>query len=355
MRHVPVEQVQPGQVLARTIYSSDGRPLLNTGVQLTVGMLSTLRRLGVPFIYIQDARFSDVVVEEVVSEQTRREALNNFAMAVQHVQNGNDFNTKQISQVTGSIIDEIMKNRKVLVNLSDIRTRDNAMFLHAVNVCILSVVIGANMKLNRNQLTDLALGALFHDIGKIEVPEKLRNEEDKELPSDVLDDEKHTWRGYKRLRKKNEVSIVAAHVCLQHHENIDGSGYPRGLTSDEIHPFAKIVAVANMFDNLITGSDTRKPMLPHEATEWLMSQAGKRFDHEVVIQFLRSVAVYPTGISVKLSSGQTGVVVGQHKGLPARPVVRIFTKEDSEWESHEVKEVDMAEATTVFISRVLQE
>jgi HD-GYP domain-containing protein (c-di-GMP phosphodiesterase class II) len=355
MRHVPVEQVQPGQVLARTIYSSDGRPLLNTGVQLTVGILSTLRRLGVPFIYIQDARFSDVVVEEVVDEQTRREALNNFATAVQHVQNGNDFNTKQISQVTGSIIDEIMKNRKVLVNLSDIRTRDNALFMHAVNVCILSVVIGANMKLNRNQLADLALGALFHDIGKIELPEKMRREEDKDLPSEVLNDEKHTWRGYKRLRKKNEVSIVAAHVCLQHHECLDGTGFPRGLTADEIHPFAKIVAVANMFDNLITGSETDKPMLPHEATEWLMSQAGKRFDHEVVIQFLRSVAVFPTGISVKLSSGQTGVVVGQHKGLPARPVIRVFTKEDSEWESHDVKEVDMAEATTVFIHRVLQE
>ncbi|MCX7571216.1 HD-GYP domain-containing protein [Tumebacillus sp. DT12] len=355
MRHVTLDQVQPGNVLARTIYSSDGRPLLNTGVQLTVGMLSTLRRLGVTYIYIQDARFQDVVVEEVVSEQTRREALNNFSTAVQHIQNSGDFNTKQIQQTTGSVIDEILTNRKVLVNLSDIRTRDNELFMHAVNVCILSIVIGVNLKLNRAQLSDLALGALLHDIGKIELPDRLRKEEDKEVPQGLANDEKHTWRGYKRLRKKNEVSIVAAHVALQHHEFLDGSGYPRGISGDEIHLFAKIVAVANEFDNLINGSGDRKTMLPHEATEYLMSQAGKKFDHEVVIQFLRSVAVYPTGVSVKLDNGKVGIVVAQHKGLPARPVIRVFTREDSEWESHDVKEVDLATATTTFISKVVRD
>jgi HD-GYP domain-containing protein (c-di-GMP phosphodiesterase class II) len=355
MRYVALDQVQPGDVLARTIYSSDGRPLLNSGVQLTVGMLSTLRRLGVNFIYIQDARFQDVVIEEVVSEQTRREALTNFSTAVQHIQNSGDFNTKQIQQTTSSVIDEIMKNRKVLVNLSDIRTRDNELFMHAVNVCILSVVIGVNMKLNRAQLSDLALGALFHDIGKIELPERLRKEEDADVPAGLATDEKHTWRGYKRLRKKNEVSIVAAHVALQHHECMDGSGFPRGLSGDEIHLFARIVAVANEYDNLVNGTGDRPTMLPHEATEYLMSQAGKKFDHEVVIQFLRSVAVYPTGTSVKLDSGKVGVVVGQHKGLPARPVIRLFTREEGEWESHEVKEIDLATATTTFIQKVVRE
>jgi HD-GYP domain-containing protein (c-di-GMP phosphodiesterase class II) len=355
MRHVLVDNVQPGNVLAKTIYTSDGRPLLNSGVQLTVGMLSTLRRLGVTMIYIKDERFEDVVIEEVVDDQTRREALSNFAAAVQCVQGGSDFNTKQISHASGSIVDEIMKNKKVLVNLTDIRTRDNQLFLHALNVCILSVVIGTNMGLNRAQLQDLAIGALLHDIGKIETPENLRKEEEAELPMGLSHDEKHTWRGYKRLRKRNEISIVAAHVALQHHENIDGSGFPRGLKGEEIHQFAKIVAVANLYDNLIAGDEVKAPMLPHEATEYVMSQAGKTLDHEAVIQFLRAIAVYPTGMSVKLDTGLTGVIVAQHKGLPARPVVRVFKREQGEWESHEVQEVDLAKETTVFIAKVLQE
>ncbi|KEO84648.1 HD-GYP domain-containing protein [Tumebacillus flagellatus] len=355
MRHVSVDTVQPGNVLARTIYTNDGRPLLNAGVQLTVGMLSTLRRLGVSMLFIQDARFADVVVEEVVSETTRREALSNFATAVQHIQGGSEFNTKTISQATGSIIDEIMKNKKVLVSLSDIRTKDNRLFLHSINVTILSVVIGTNMGLNRAQLSDLAMGAMFHDIGKIELPEKVQKEEVSDLPKGISSDEAHTWRGYKRLRKKNEISIIAAHCCLQHHEHIDGSGFPRGLAGDEIHPFAKIVAVANAFDNLIAGNEDTKPMLPHEATELMMSLAGKQFDHEVVVQFLRSVAVYPTGVSIKLDNGQVGMVVGQHKGLPSRPIVRVFKKEEGEWESHDVKELDLAKETTLFIQKVLTE
>jgi HD-GYP domain-containing protein (c-di-GMP phosphodiesterase class II) len=355
MRHVSVDAVQPGQKLARTIYTSDGRALLNNGVQLTIGMLSTLRRLGVTMLYIEDVRFQDVVIEEVVSETTRREAMTQFSTAVQHIQGGKEFDTKMMNQVTGSIIDEIMKNRKVLVNLSDIRTKDNQLFLHAVNVCILSVVVGTNMGLNRGQLADLAIGALLHDIGKIELPEGQRKTEEADLPQGLANDEKHTWRGYKRLRKKHEVSILVAHVALQHHEHIDGTGFPRGLTDADIHPFAKIVAVANVFDNLVAGDEDHMPMLPHEATEFLMSQAGKVFDHDVVVQFLRSVAVYPTGMSVKMDNGQVGVVVAQHKGLPSRPVVRVFKREQGEWESHEIQEVDLAAETTVFIQKVLQE
>lgn len=353
MRHVPIDLLQPGMVLARSIYTADGRPLLNTGVQLTVGMISTLRRLGVTMLSIQDPRFQDVQVEELVDEQTKREALNNFAVAVQQVQGGKDFQTKQVMQATNSIIEEIMKNKKSLVSLSDIRTRDNRLFIHSLNVCILSIVIGNNMGLQRAQLTDLAIGALFHDLGKIEIPESALKEEEQEIPKQLSQDEKHTWRGYKRLRKKNEISIVSAHCALQHHEHINGSGFPRGLHGDEIHPFAKIVAVANLFDNLIAGKDDRKPMLPHLATEYLMSQAGKTLEHEIVIQFLRSVAVYPTGVSVKLDNGLTGMIVGQHKGLPARPVVRVFKRDD--WESHEMQEIDLAKETTTFISRVIQE
>ncbi|TCP58258.1 HD domain-containing protein [Tumebacillus sp. BK434] len=355
MRHVPIDMVQPGNVLARSIYTADGRPLLNKDVQLTVGMLSTLRRLGVTMMYIQDKRFQDVVVEEVVSEETRREALGNLAVAVQCIQGGKEFDTKVMSQTTSGIIDELIKNRNVLVNLSDIRTLDNRLFVHSLNVCILSLVVGISMRFNRSQLADLAIGALFHDIGKVEAPESVKKSEDADLPSGLSNDEKHTWRGYKRLRKKNDISIVAAHCALQHHENLEGTGYPRGLKDDEIHPFAKIVAVANEYDNLISGDDDRMPMLPHEATELLMSLAGKRFDREVVIQFLRAVAVFPTGISVRLDTGQVGVIVAQHKGLPTRPVVRVFTKEDGEWESHNVEEVDLAQETTVFIKKVMQE
>lgn len=356
MRYISIDTVEPGNVLARSIYTSDGLALLNAGVQLTVGMLSTLRRLGVNAIYIQDERFSEVVAEEVISEQTRREALSSFAMAVNVIQNGKIMSTKAISDATSNIVDEVMRNQKVLVNLTDIRTADNAQFLHALQVCTLSTVIGVNLGLPKPQLQELAIGALLHDVGKYDVPEKERKKEDVDLEGNVNDAKHHTWRGYKRLRKIKEFSITIPHVALQHHENVDGSGYPRKLNNEDIHRYAKIVSIANFYDNLVagTGLDGKK-MMPHEATECLMGFAGKMFELEIVITFLRCIAIYPNGTSVKLNTGQVGVVVGQHTGLPSRPIIRLFQKDTDVWDEHNVREVDLAKETTVFITQVLVE
>lgn len=353
MRYVSIDSVEPGNVLARSIYTSEGIPLLTAGMQLTVGMLSTLRRLGVSAVFIKDDRFSDVAVEEVLSEQTKREALATFSMAVQCVQSGKHMSSKAITESASNIIDDILRNQKVLVNLSDIRTKDNAQFLHALQVCTLSTVIGVNLGLPRQQLQELAIGALLHDIGKCEVPEREKKQEDAELGGNSEDYKQHTWRGYKRLRKIKEFSITIPHVALQHHEHVDGTGFPRRLAGEDIHRYAKIVAIANFFDNLVAGEGIEgKQMMPHEATEYLMGFAGKRFDLETVITFLKCIAIYPNGTSVKLSTGQIGVVVGQHGGLPARPIVRLFQKD---WDEHSVREIDLAKETTVFITQVLQE
>ncbi|MBO8170548.1 MAG: HD domain-containing protein [Bacillaceae bacterium] len=381
MRHVSLDNVEPGQVLAKSIYSSDGRTLLNTGVQLTVGMINKLRRVGVTMVYIQDSQFQDIKIQDVVSDETRREALSTLSQAFQFVQEGKNLDTRQINHTATNIIDEIMRNRNVLLHLSDIRTYDNHLFIHSLNVCIMSILIGVNMGLNLTQLKDLAVGALLHDIGK--APERVREEEVEEVvhqtgagqtvpaaineyPGGDVDDisvegdahtnyDDHTWKGFNALRRKHEVSIVAAHVALQHHEHIDGTGQPRGLSEEEIHPFAKIVSVANYYDNLISPFSTEPAYVPHEACEHLMGLANKRFDHGVVIHFLRSIAAYPTGTSVRLSTGDVGVVVGQHKGLPTRPVIRVIKKTNFDGEESEPKvfEIDLAKETTVFIKEVL--
>jgi HD-GYP domain-containing protein (c-di-GMP phosphodiesterase class II) len=159
----------------------------------------------------------------------------------------------------------------------------------------------------------------------------------------------HTWRGFEILKK--DFSLMSAHVALQHHEQPNGHGVPRGLTSDQIHLFAKIVSAANIYDNLLYNEETGKRMMPHEACEQMMAMSGTKLDREVLIHFTRTVSSYPTGISVRLSTRETGVVVGQHRGLPGRPVVRVVKREDEH--NLEIKEVDLAKATTVFIERVL--
>lgn len=343
MRYISIDAVEPGHVLARGIYSANGRVLLNAGVQLTPSLISKLRQIGVTQLYIEDQRFNDVVLNDVISEETRRAALKNVAELLHVVQNGQDFVMKNMQTAVENIVNEILAHKEVILDLGEIRTKDNHEYVHALNVCLMSVVTGINLELTHHQLYDLAIGAMLHDIGKwVETDEKESSEE-----------QDHCWRGFHYLRKKRDVSILSAHVALQHHEHIDGSGSPRGVTGDELHIYGKIVAVANLYDNLISPYRNEKPLLPFEACERLMGYAGNTLEYEVVRQFLRSVAIYPTGVSVKLTSGEVGVIVDQHKGLPARPVIRTIKSNLDDEQLPEVKEIDLAKETTIFIDKVI--
>lgn len=342
MRYISIESVEPGQYLGRTIFSSNGTVLLSQGVQLTVYMITTLKRVGVTMIYIKDPVLEDVEITDVISEETKRSVMKRMTEIFDTVRSGKEFDTRHINGNINHLIEEVMNNKEVLIQLSDIRTKDNEQFVHALNVCMMSTMIGVNMSLNQSQLKDLAIGALLHDVGKSDLgcddaSGNLKNH--------------HTWHGFEILKNKREFSLLAAHVAFQHHEAIDGTGMPRNLTGENIHLYAKIVTVANIYDNLLNELSDKRPMLPHEACEHMMALSGTKIDHEVLIHFLRTVSVYPTGTSVRLSNKETGVVVGQHRGLPGRPIVRVIERESENELS--VKEIDLAKHTTLFIDAVL--
>jgi HD-GYP domain-containing protein (c-di-GMP phosphodiesterase class II) len=339
MRLVDIETVEPGQYLGKTIFSANGTVLLSSGVQLTVFMISTLKRLGVTAIYIDDPLFRDVETQDMLSEETKRAVIIQMSETFESLRSGKDFSTKAISQTIDQLLDDIMRNSSVMVHLSDIRTADNAAYVHAMNVCTLSALIGLNMGLNMIQLKELCIGALLHDIGKVNAPE---NQEGRMH---------HAWRGFDLLKTKREYSLLIAHVAFQHHEAVDGTGLPRGITGDEIHPYAKIVAVANMYDNLLAQREGERPCLPHVACERLNAMSGTLLDHEVLVQFMKIVSIYPNGISVRLSNHKIGVVVGQHRGLPGRPIVRILSREDED--TVDAEEIDLAQHPTLFIEAVL--
>jgi HD-GYP domain-containing protein (c-di-GMP phosphodiesterase class II) len=339
MKLVDIETVEPGQFLGRTIFTANGTILLNIGVQLTVFMISTLKRIGVTTIYIDNPLYRDISIDETLSDETKQAVIHQMSESFEALRSGKTFSTRAISLTVDQMLDDIMRNQNILVHLSDIRTADNAMFLHAMNVCMISSLLGLNMGLNMTQLKELAIGSLLHDIGKLEAPEVQEGRMH------------HAWRGFDLLKNKREYSLLISHVAFQHHEAIDGSGLPRGLKGEEIHTYAKIVAVANTYDNLLYSSGEGKSQLPHEACERLSALSGTKLDHEVLVQFMQIVSIYPNGISVKLSNRQTGVIVGQHRGLPGRPIVRIIDKDGDD--SVDFKEIDLALHPTVFVEAVL--
>ncbi|MBC8080229.1 MAG: HD domain-containing protein [Gorillibacterium sp.] len=340
MKYVSIDSVEPGQYLGRTIFAGNGAVLLAEGVQLTVYMINTLRRIGVSMVFIQDALYSDIQIEDPVSEENKRMVMSRMNEAIAAVRSGKDFTSKSVSVSVDKLLEDISQNQEVLLQLSDIRTKDNAMFVHALNVATVSALMGINMGLTQVQMKELTIGALLHDIGKVEL-----------ITDDTSIDPRmhHTWRGFDLLKNKREFSLLIAHCAFQHHERLDGNGIPRQLVDDQIHMYAKIVAIANTYDNFLY-NDSGTHMLPHEACERIMSMAGTVLDQKMLVEFLNIISIYPTGSSVRLSTREMGVVVGQHRGLPSRPIIRIVTQTFGG--EVETREIDLAKHHTVFIESV---
>ncbi|SFT19787.1 HD-GYP domain-containing protein [Paenibacillus sp. BC26] len=342
MKYVDIEAVEPGDILGKTIYAVNGAVLLSSKVQLTVFMISTLRRIGVTNVYIKDAGMEMEEQEEILSEETKVGIIKQMSETMDSIRSGKDLNSRAISLTIEDLLFDVIRNKDVLVQLNDIRTRDNAEYIHAMNVCMLSALLGVSLQLNQVQLKELAIGALLHDLGKPDLEANGENDEPK----------RHTWRGFELLKAKREFSLLIAHVAFQHHEHVDGTGEPRGLIGDQIHLYSRIVAVANTFDNLLTsGGEGAAGLLPHEACEQMMAMSGTSLDHEILVHFMRIVSIYPNGVSVRLTTKETGIVVGQHRGLPGRPIVRVLQRESND--SVESREIDLAKHTTVFIEQVL--
>ncbi|MBB6673291.1 HD-GYP domain-containing protein [Cohnella nanjingensis] len=342
MKLTDIESVEPGQTLGKTIFSENGTVLLSAGVHLTVFMISTLKRLGVTMVYLSDPSAPDIQIDEVLSEETKQMVVQQMSSTFEALRSGKPFNTRAISMTVDQLMDDVLKNQNVLVQLSDIRTEDNAMFLHAMNVCMMATMVGLNMGLNMIQLKELAIGSMLHDIGKVGVSRETEEEGRAH----------HAWRGFDLLKLKREYSLLISHVAFQHHESVDGSGKPRGLSGDEIHLYAKITAVADRYDNMVNGiNEEGRRLPPHEAIERLHALSGSVLERDVLVEFLRIVSVYPNGISVRLSNRQTGVVVGQHRGLPGRPIVRVIEKDGED--AVEAREIDLAQHPTTFIEAVL--
>jgi len=350
VRYSSVNNVNDGQILGNNIYSSNGGVLLRQGSRLSDGIISKLKQLGITAIYVQDERFEGIEAKDVISAETKRATLGALSEAVKNIQSDQEIDLKKTNLNTNNIIDEILENRDNLISLNDILSKDNQLFLHSLNVCIISVMISVHFGFTKKQLQEVAVGALFHDIGKI-------------VPDNALDKltlakeniKEHSWRGFHYLRKKHEISILSSTIALQHHEYLNGTGTPRGLKQSEIHQYSKIVAVANYYDDLITPDNDGQRIKPHEACEKIMGLANVYFEHDIVWQFLRSIAAYPNGTAVRLSTDKTGIVVGQHKGLPTRPIIRLIDGEnlDGDFEIT-VEEVDLANETTIFIEEVLE-
>ncbi|HOV42638.1 MAG TPA: HD-GYP domain-containing protein [Syntrophothermus lipocalidus] len=355
MRRVAVELLEPGMIVARSIFDSEGNCLLGAGVTLTDYYIQRLKELGIVSIYVEDDLFDSLgEIKEPISEQTRLETIKEVRKNFQALEANRRINTRHVKKMVDTILDELMSNREVLINLSDIRTYDDYTFSHSCNVCVLSLLTGITLGYNELKLKELGIGALLHDIGKIRVSKELLNKRGELTKNEYAEIKKHAAYGFDILRTYEDIPLLSAHIAFQHHERWDGKGYPRGLNQEQIHEYARIVAVADVYDALLADRPYRSAYSINQAVAILNHMSGLYFEPRILAALVSNVAVYPIGSVVMLNTGEIGVVVDVNRNAPTRPVVRVVLDRRL-LRLKNPHEVDLSNLSTVYIARVLTE
>ncbi len=280
---------------------------------------------------------------------------------IESVRLGKAASAKKVKRVVQSIVDQVLKNEVSLVGLTTIRDYDEYTFTHSVNVCILSVSIGKRLGLTRQQLYDLGLAALLHDVGKSRIPSEILNKPGRFEPDEWRIMQTHSWWGVLTLfdlRGFAEIPYRAMIVAHEHHMRVDLKGYPKMRRVQELSLYSKIVSAADTYDAATQRRSYRTlPIQPDQILREMWDAGGRAYDTALVKALINLLGIYPVGTCVILDTYELAVV---HSANPDptqlhRPIVRIVCGADgSRFDSGELADLSQTDGSGNFRRSIIK-
>jgi HD-GYP domain-containing protein (c-di-GMP phosphodiesterase class II) len=347
MRLIPTARVPDGAELGRDVLvgRADGIPLLRAGVKVTQRYRDRLVSAGINAIYIEDGVSDGIAPEPIVSDETRAIATRAIATAYRETQDaiaaGKPLAPEtmdSLSMVIERILREIDQSGGVALALADLACADAYTFQHSIDVTALGLMLGQRLfrqygwldfdgkrRFSRidERLSQLGLGLLLHDIGKLAIPIPILNKPGKLTEAEWEMMKTHPRAGVDLLGGDRWSPLVKA-IVLRHHERCDGSGYPDGKVGTEIHEMARIAAVADVYDAVTSERVYAAARPACDGVRVITQGGGTLFDAQIVDVFRRVVAPFPPGVEVEVSDGRRGIVVSVPDQALDRPVLRML-------------------------------
>mgnify|MGYP001372566975 CR=1 FL=1 len=265
------------------------------------------------------------VAEELQRAQKLHSQAQNMVSNVLHdVKLGKSIDIEAFDQIADGMVDSVLRNHNALACLGRIRDKDNYLLEHSINLAVLMGVFAKSMGIERSIMQDAIVGAMLHDIGKVMIPDTILHK-----PGKLTDDEfkvmkSHVVFSRELLKKSPGISQMTINVAAQHHERIDGSGYPDGLHDCDLCREGKMCAIADVYDAITSDRVYHKGLTPTQGLKKLLEWSGDHLDPTLVKQFIRCVGLYPIGSLVLLESGKLGVVIETNESDQRLPVVRVM-------------------------------
>lgn len=321
----------------QSIVDKAGRTLIARGTYLDDFLIDALLKRGVGGVYTSEGeddpdeidipeetkeKIEKLKVADPVKVKLSESVKERVSEGIQYLyQNTESENfTDATNNIANDLMTAVLDNDAIAVDISTLKVSDEYTFKHSVDVATMAMVIARKHGLSEKEIYEIGVTGLLHDVGKSKIPNEVLNK-----PGKLDDDEfalmkQHTLLGYGILKDKDDINNEIRQGVLQHHEKINGKGYPLGLADEKIHEYARILSVADIYDALVTKRPYKNPFSQRDAVEMIMSMTTE-LDIHVMRSFLESVILYPVGCTVKLSNGESAKVVENNPECILRPKV----------------------------------
>ena len=321
-----IANVKPGMKLGTTIISEHGRVILSEHAILTDTMIFRLEEWGYTEVFIEETNVPDYIDsakqrrQYYIAEHTK--IVHALSDAFYKARYFKKVPYQQMYELAEQTMHSLLDMNVVISYLHMVNSTDDYTFRHSVNVGVIAGIIGKRLKLSEPQLVELVLCGLMHDIGKTRIPLEILNKPTKLLPSELKIMQEHSVFGYELIAGSRDISNNVKLGVLQHHERLDGSGYPDKLQGSGISQLARIIAVADVYDAMTSTRIYRKALTPFVVMEELLKEMFGKLDVEVCLIFLNRVRETLLGSLVRLSNGSIAKIVYVNHEQLNRPVVQ---------------------------------
>lgn len=335
LKRYKLTDVLPGMILGEAILANNSI-ILSDGTILNHLIIERLNNLGIRNIKILEPVNSDIADFKYI----HIEITNTLSKSFNHIRYFKEVPLPELSHLAEQTIDGLMKSSSVLNQLAKIGGQNDYTFSHSVNVGIIGGILAKWLGFNQSLLREVVLAGFLHDVGKTQIPLEILDKPGDLSLSEMELIKAHSTLGYQLVQSSLSITEAAKLAILQHHERIDGSGYPLGLKEEGISYLAKIIAIADIYSALNLNRPYRKAITPFLAMDELSNEmfSGK-IDPTVCTLFLSHLQESLVGTHVKLSTGETGEVIYINRSSCTQPVVKIDNN----------RYLDLSEKTSISI------
>ena len=375
MKKISVEKLKPGMIYNKAIYVDKNNMLVPANTEIRTDDIKKLMTWGVSEVetagelinnnvnnngssHKHEKRileeYNDLLKKRKKLIEIHRKLQSSVSNAYTAIRNDEPFVLDDLKNSIDEVIQIVNENNNIFLFLYGLDEGKDYIVTHSINVTFYAINIGLALKYPMDNLRELGLGTILIDSGMTKVPIYITHKQSNLTEQEFNQIKTHPLHGYTALRKLSDISENAANISLQHHEQFDGKGYPRGLNGTGISEFARIAAIADSYESQISNRSYRSKLYFYNAMRNLLSTGVNKFDPNILQVFLSRMSVYPIGSIIELNDSSIGIVIGSIPEKPLRPIIKlIFDKDKKRIEDTII--INLLEQTSFYIVKAMDE